>query len=198
MFENEVDCRQDFLSYLRELGNFLNGQQAEVNQGAGNSRSTSVAQSSAELSTLMWALPSSVDRSRPLGGCRLHPQIRFLHMEEGCTFLQCPAKGVELYGLGIGGTHLGREVLSDDVRVGVTSVMFCASLPKRMSKGRQSFLPRDDGTFSAVKLPLPSKEGAAPVARQSLSVKEMRPYASQQAMVGVTIKNQAQTSIGTR
>jgi hypothetical protein len=78
--------------------------------------------------------------------------------EKSLEFLQHLAKGGKLPGLGTRGTHQGRKVPPDGIRTGTTSVMFRARLPKRESKGRQSFLPHDDGTFSAVKLHLSSKE----------------------------------------
>jgi hypothetical protein len=87
-----------------------------------------------------------------------HLQIHFLQTEEGCTFLQHPAKGIQSSRPGTRGAHLVGEVPPDGVRTGVTSITFHACFLKRTSKGRQSFLPRDDGTFSAIKLPLPSKE----------------------------------------
>jgi hypothetical protein len=44
------------------------------------------------------------------------------------------------------------------MHAGVTSVMFHARLPERVSNDHQSFLPRNDGTFLVVNLLLPSKE----------------------------------------
>jgi hypothetical protein len=42
--------------------------------------------------------------------------------------------------------------------MGATSVAFRTRLPERVSKGRQAFLPCDDGALSVVKLPLQRKE----------------------------------------
>jgi hypothetical protein len=42
----------------------------------------------------------------------------------------------------------------------MTSIMFRVHLPKRSRKGRQPFLPRNDGTFLVVQLRLPG-QGAA-------------------------------------
>jgi hypothetical protein len=73
-------------------------------------------------------------------------------------FLQRPANVSELFGARIGGARLGQEVPLDEICTGVTSVMFCVHLPMHVSKGCQPFLPRDDGTLSAIQLPLPSKD----------------------------------------
>jgi hypothetical protein len=42
------------------------------------------------------------------------------------------------------------DVLSDGIHMGTTSVLFHACLPERVSKGHQSFLPCEEGAFSAV------------------------------------------------
>jgi hypothetical protein len=42
--------------------------------------------------------------------------------------------------------------------MGITSIVFHMHLPTCVHKGRQSFLPCDHGTLSAIQLPLPSKE----------------------------------------
>jgi hypothetical protein len=74
------------------------------------------------------------------------------------AFLQCLAKVSELAGPGTGGAHLGGKVPSDGIHRGMTRVTFRAHLPERTRKGRQSFLPSDDGALLAVKVPLLSKE----------------------------------------
>jgi hypothetical protein len=123
-----------------------------------------------------------------------HLQICFLQIEEGCTFLQHPAKGVEPSRLGTGGAHLGREVAPDGIYTGVTSVTFCPWLPECESKGHQSVLPCNDGAFTTVKLPLLSKVLLLQL-NDSVLAKETRPYASQQAKVYVTIKKQARQAL---
>jgi hypothetical protein len=42
--------------------------------------------------------------------------------------------------------------------MGTTSITFHAHLPKRVSKSRQAFLPRNNNALSAVYLPLSGKE----------------------------------------
>jgi hypothetical protein len=74
------------------------------------------------------------------------------------VFFQRPTKVGELFRLGTGGAHLGEEVLLESIGTGVTSVTFYAHLPMCVRKGRQPFLPCDDGTLSAIQLPLSSKE----------------------------------------
>jgi hypothetical protein len=53
---------------------------------------------------------------------------------------------------------MSKKVPRGDRRKGVTSATFHACFPECSSKGHQAFLPCDEGTLSAVKLPLPSKE----------------------------------------
>jgi hypothetical protein len=64
----------------------------------------------------------------------------------------------ELFGPGARDAHLGEEVLLDNLGSGATDVTFCEHLSKGMLNGRQSILPRGDGTFPAIQLPLLSKE----------------------------------------
>jgi hypothetical protein len=52
----------------------------------------------------------------------------------------------------------GEEVPLDDIGTGATSITFRAHLLKRSSKGYQPFFPRNDGTLSAIHIPLSSKE----------------------------------------
>jgi hypothetical protein len=87
-----------------------------------------------------------------------HLQVRVLQVEKDLAFLQCPAKAKKLFEPGAGRAHLDKEVLLDSISTDMTSVAFCAHLPKHVHKGRQSFLPRDHDTLSAIQLPLPSKE----------------------------------------
>jgi hypothetical protein len=70
------------------------------------------------------------------------------------AFLQCPAKVGELFQPRTGGTRLGEEVPLDGIGTTATTVTFHAHLPERMRNGREAFLPRDDGTLSAIQLPL--------------------------------------------
>jgi hypothetical protein len=49
-------------------------------------------------------------------------------------------------------------VLPDGVHTSMTSVIFCARLPKRTGKGHQAFIPCDDGALSAVEPSLLSQE----------------------------------------
>jgi hypothetical protein len=53
---------------------------------------------------------------------------------------------------------MGEEVTFDGISTGTTSIMFHVHLPERTHKGRQAFLPSDDGTLSAIQLPLQGKE----------------------------------------
>jgi hypothetical protein len=64
----------------------------------------------------------------------------------------------ELFGPGTRGTSLGEEVPLDGIGTSVTIIMFRAHLPECMRKGHQAFLPCNDGTLSAIQLPLPNKE----------------------------------------
>jgi hypothetical protein len=74
------------------------------------------------------------------------------------VFLQCPIEVDELFGPGARDMRLGEEVLLDSLSSNVTDVTFCEHLSKGTLKGCQSILPRGDGTFLAIQLPLPGKE----------------------------------------
>jgi hypothetical protein len=50
------------------------------------------------------------------------------------------------------------EILLDDIDMGATSITFHAHLLECACKGHQAFLPHDDGTLSAIQLPLMGKE----------------------------------------
>jgi hypothetical protein len=52
----------------------------------------------------------------------------------------------------------GKEELLDSLGSDATGITFCVHLSKGTLKGLQSILPRDDGTFLAIQLPLSSKE----------------------------------------
>jgi hypothetical protein len=73
-------------------------------------------------------------------------------------FLLPPAKVDELFGPGTEGTRPGEEVLLDGNSTSATSIMFHAHLTERTRKGHQTFLPRNDGTLSAIQLPLLGKQ----------------------------------------
>jgi hypothetical protein len=64
--------------------------------------------------------------------------------------------------------------------MGVTIVSFSVHLPKHARKGHQAFLPRDDGTLSAIKLPLPGKEPP--------HAKETKAYTNQKLKADITTK----------
>jgi hypothetical protein len=53
---------------------------------------------------------------------------------------------------------LGKEVLLDSLSSDTIGIMFCAHLSKGVLKSGQSILPRNDGAFPAIQLPLPGKE----------------------------------------
>jgi hypothetical protein len=74
------------------------------------------------------------------------------------AFLQRLAKVGELFSPGTRGVHRCEEVPLDGINTSVTNITFHAHLPKHTSKGCQPFLPCDDGTLSAIQLPLLSKE----------------------------------------
>ncbi len=61
-------------------------------------------------------------------------------------------------GLGTRRKHLDEEVPLDGTGTGATSIMFHMHLPNCAPKGHQHFLPRNDGTLSAIQHPLLAKE----------------------------------------
>jgi hypothetical protein len=114
--------------------------------------------------------------------------------KKNLAFLQRTAKVGELFGLGTGGARLGEEVPLDSINTGATSIIFHAHLPERACKGCQAFLPRDDGTLSAIQLPLLGKEPLLQL--DGHCMRRRRSHANQQAKVSITIKKQAQANTG--
>jgi hypothetical protein len=51
-----------------------------------------------------------------------------------------------------------REVPLDGISMTMTSITFRAHLHEHACKGSQAFLQGDDGTLSAIQLPLPGKK----------------------------------------
>jgi hypothetical protein len=87
----------------------------------------------------------------------LHLQVDLLQARNDFAILQHLAKVDELLGLATGGAHLGEEIPLGNIGTDTTSVTFCIGLPMRVREGSQSFIPHDDGTLSAIQLPLLSK-----------------------------------------
>jgi hypothetical protein len=65
---------------------------------------------------------------------------------------------MELFRPGTTGMHLHKEVPLDSLGLDAIGITFCARLPKHTCESCQSILPRGDGAFSAIQLPLSSKE----------------------------------------
>jgi hypothetical protein len=74
------------------------------------------------------------------------------------VFLQHSVKVGELLRRGTGGMCLGKEVPLNSIGTDMTSIVIHTRLPKRTCNGSQPFLPCDDGTLSAIQLPLSSKK----------------------------------------
>jgi hypothetical protein len=89
--------------------------------------------------------------------CLLHLQVHLQQAKEDLAFLQHPVEADELFGHGTRGTHLGKEVLLDSHDSNVTGTMFRVQLSKGVLKSCQSIIPRGDGTFPAIQLPLLDK-----------------------------------------
>jgi hypothetical protein len=68
-----------------------------------------------------------------------------------------------------------------------TGFMFCVHLSKGTLKSRQSILPRGDGAFPTIQLPLLGKN--LPAAQWPPHLKETEPYTNQQAETDVTTRS---------
>jgi hypothetical protein len=74
------------------------------------------------------------------------------------VFLQRPVEVGEPFGHGTSDARLRREVFLDNLCSNVTDITFRMHLSKGVLKSSQSILPRGDGAFPAVQLPLPGKK----------------------------------------
>jgi hypothetical protein len=80
----------------------------------------------------------------------LHLQVRILQAKKNPAFLQRLMKIDELFEPSTGAARLGEEVPLDGIGMCTNSIAFRVHLFKRVHKGRQPFLPRDDGTIVAI------------------------------------------------
>jgi hypothetical protein len=90
--------------------------------------------------------------------CLTHLQVCLLQAEKDLVLLQRPVEVGKLFLPRTGHACLGEEIPLDSISMDTTSIAFHTHLPKRACKGRQSIVPRDHDTLSAIQLPLPSKE----------------------------------------
>jgi hypothetical protein len=72
--------------------------------------------------------------------------------------IQCPTEGFMPFRLGIAGAHLSEVVMPDGTPMGTASITARVCLPEHASEGHRTLVPRDDGSLSAIKFPLSSKE----------------------------------------
>jgi hypothetical protein len=87
-----------------------------------------------------------------------HLQVRLLQAKEDLAFLQHLIEVDELFGPRTRDIHVGEELLLDSLGSDVTGVTFHDHLSKGALRGCQSVLPRGDGTFPAIHLPLSGME----------------------------------------
>jgi hypothetical protein len=80
----------------------------------------------------------------------MHLQVHLLQAEKGLVFLQHPTEVGKMFRPGTGRARLSKKIMLDGISTDMTSIAFHAQLPKRASKGCQSFLPHDHGTLSAI------------------------------------------------
>jgi hypothetical protein len=81
-----------------------------------------------------------------------------MQAKEDMAFLKRLVEVNELFGPGIGGVHLSKEVLLNSLSSDASSVTFHVPLPKGALKSRQPILPHGNGAFPASQLPPLSKE----------------------------------------
>jgi hypothetical protein len=79
-------------------------------------------------------------------------------VKEDLAFHQHPTEVYELFRPGARGARLGKEVLLGNLGLDMLSVTFYAHHPKGMLESHQPILPRGDGAYPAIQLPLPGKE----------------------------------------
>jgi hypothetical protein len=139
-FQDKGDRREGIVVFRRWGMSSIGGRQKSIRTPTTRtshleSRLASATQSSAIPCTRVWLSSSSAGRSHPSGWHRLcsSSSARIA----ACMFIQRPTEGT---------------------RVGATSITAHACLPERVSEGRQTLLPRDDGALSAIKFHLLGKE----------------------------------------
>jgi hypothetical protein len=88
----------------------------------------------------------------------LHLYVRVLQGQEDLAFLQRPVEVDEMFRPGARGARLGKEVLLESFSLDILGIMFYVHPPKGALEICQSVLPRGDGAFHAIQLPIPGKE----------------------------------------
>jgi hypothetical protein len=88
----------------------------------------------------------------------LHLQVCLLQAKEDLSLLQHPVKVDGVFRTGTRGADPGVEVMLGSLGLDALDVTFHAHSLKSTLESHKSILPRSDGAFSTIQLPLSGKE----------------------------------------